>query len=162
MKINHILKKQSFGNQTVRIDDFFSDEKLYTHSEMIKFVDFKINEIIQDGKRILQFNYPTKHIRHFFMEFFKIKDADVQLAVARELKVAWKIERDNFFFDLIEQEKKRVKELVIKKRNEIKRLPRNKKIELLRSLEAKGEIDIQDNATLELFIKNIHLFIDKI
>lgn len=96
------------------------------------------------------------------MDFFKIKDVDVKLAVAKELSVAWKIERENYFWELAEQEKKKAKELIAKKREKLKKMGRNKKIELLRSLESKGEIDIQDTATLELMIKNIHLFVDKI
>jgi len=103
------MKAKSYGKETVRIDDFFEDEPLYTYAEMIKHANLRVEGIIKTGENILKFNYPTKNIQHFFWEFYRIKTLEIKAAVASRLLKVFNADRMDFIDKTINKIIKEIK-----------------------------------------------------
>lgn len=156
-KFAAIMKRKSFGNDTIRIDDFFADEKTYTYSEVVNIVNRQIERRIKRGENLLRFN-TLKDPREFFMEFFDIKDVDIKLAVENALKYEYEYEKGRLMEELIEQKKNEAWEKVKTFRRKLVKLPKWHKLALINLLAEKGKLQLKNEADAEFWASEIQIF----
>lgn len=157
-KMAEIIKKKSYGNDTVRIDDFFNDEKTYTYSEVKLAISRKITQMIRDAEKILEFKSMETDPRIYIMDFFKISDIEIKLAVADTILKQYRYERDCEIEDLMDTEISRLKEQMKLRRKRIIKFSLEKKKKIIKLLIDKGIIIANTDKEIEMFLKNIGIF----
>jgi hypothetical protein len=160
-KVWSILKKKSYGNATVRIDDFFEDENTFTESEMKLELQKRINSIIKQAIDILNWQGKQTDLRSYFCDFFHIDDACLKLAVADMVLKTYELERRREIDFIIEEDYNQQIEAIRTRRKIISGFKLQKRKKLIKLLHQKGIITIKEKGTdaeKEIFIKNIGIF----
>ena len=158
-KVWAILKRKSYGNATVRIDDFFEDEKTFTESEINLLVNKKIASLIQRAIEILEWQGKPSDLRSYFCEFFEIDDKGIRLAVADQVVKTYEVERRREIDFIMQEEYERQIETVRARRKLITAFDLKKRKKLIKILNQKGVITTEGKGwEYETFIKNIGIF----
>jgi hypothetical protein len=158
-KVWAILKRKSYGNATVRIDDFFEDEKTFTESEINLLVNKRIASIIQRAIEILNWQGKPTDLRAYFCDFFKIDNEEIRLAIADQVIKTYEVERMREIDFILQEEYERQIELVRARRVTITVFDKKKRKKLLELLNKKGVITLEKKGwEYETFLKNIGIF----
>lgn len=157
-KMGMILKRKSFGNDTVRIDDFFTDEKTYTESEVKLFINRKIVSMIKIAENILHYQGKDTDPRAYFMDFFNIKELEIKVMVADAVHKRWEYERQVEIETMMEAEISRELEEYKRLRKRLSKLSLQKKQNIIRLLEERKIISVKSEREMQIFIKNIGIF----
>lgn len=157
-KMAQIIKKKSYGNDTVRIDDFFSEEKVYTQSEVRIAVYKRITQIINEAKSILEYSDRNTDLTSYLMDFFKINELEVKVAVADQIKRSFIYERQSMIEELIDKEVEKEKLKGRERRAKIVKFSFEKKKKLIKLLHNKGIISITNEKELNMLAQNIGIF----
>lgn len=158
-KVWAILKRKSYGNATVRIDDFFEDEKTFTESEINLMVNKRIASIIQRAIEILEWKGKPTDLRAYFCEFFKIDNKGLRLAVADQVIKTYEVERRREIDFIMQEEYERQIEEIRARRVTINGFNLAKRKKLIDLLNKKGIITTEKKGwEYETFIKNIGIF----
>ena len=158
-KVWNILKSKSYGNATVRIDDFFEDEKTFNESELKVAVRKEIEIIIQKAINILEWQGKQTDLQSYFCDFFKINNEDLQLAVADQVLKTYELERRREIDFVMLEEFDRQIEAIRARRKFIMTFDIKKRKKLLKLLNDKGVITTNGKGwEYETFVKNIGIF----